>query len=49
MSESNLAKKLLAAFKLLTHVGLVELHEFDVVTFLPVPEQAVVQIAMFSS
>ena len=42
----NLIKKLLAAFDLLAHVLLVELYEFDVVAFLPVPEQPVVQIAM---
>ena len=47
--RSNIAKKLLASFKLPAHVGLVELHEFDVVAFLPVPKQTVVQIAMFSS
>ena len=46
---ANLTKKLLASVNLLTDVLLVELCELNIVAFLPVPEEPVVQIAMFPS
>jgi hypothetical protein len=45
----DLHKKLLASFDLLPHILVVELCEFDIIAFLPITEQPVVEIAMLPS
>jgi hypothetical protein len=45
----NLREKILASVDLLPHILLIELCEFNVIAFLPITEQSVVEIAMVSS